>query len=788
MEKKSSLKKFLATASAFAVISGAATSASAAGAVASVNDPSSFNTAADWNVARVLVDQDHITSAGNHAITADLGLYIEDIITAGNGLPAVNIAAAGVKLGNITTTGGANGAIVLTEGNSVTLVGGDRAARNTGADYGAIDGVDFGVAGGGGARSVTIDTRVALDHHVDGAAAAGLADAINLAGAVVNGNTGTLNVHTDLNVADESWGTIKTINIGEAANAATFKIESAGGDINLNTNPVNTVNFSHNNATLHLKNTGGANNVLISNGHIGGDADLQGKLIIESNGNAMNVAIANNATIGVDETHRLKELSFTGDRASTVAAKVYAQTINYGVTVAAKALTFNAEVKGGVGSLLKFTKANATEVVFNEHAQITDIDFNNFDKTIKVNAKTLTANIKGNVAGANRKGTLILQGANAEFAGVATNLVMIKAADGANTVKIGAGDHTVNEVQTLAVGGTIEFANGANIKATADANSGSIERTGGAAGKLKFLGSSVIEGSVGTVGPVAEITLTGGKDSKVTFKGNTSATELNIGKGTAVLDSTVGARVLTTEVKFTQADAEDSAGTLLIKGPNNATITSDIAKANLDKGIVRIDADVAGNVVEFQGQIGDKADANALNLLEIGANTTARFTTNGNVHINTVKLLGDGIVELSKAAGNFKIGKFENISNNGTLKISNNANLIGRAAVGDDAINFGTSTSRLKEFVINGDRDIEIGDGINIYANKFNNGAVNVGKLVFKGTSIFDMAALNTANDKLNTVTLDANANVTIASPDTAVNGLTTLGNDSTLVLQGNYI
>ena len=60
MEKKSSLKKFLATASAFAVISGAATSASAAGAVASVNDPSSFNTAADWNVARVLVDQDHI--------------------------------------------------------------------------------------------------------------------------------------------------------------------------------------------------------------------------------------------------------------------------------------------------------------------------------------------------------------------------------------------------------------------------------------------------------------------------------------------------------------------------------------------------------------------------------------------------------------------------------------------------------------------------------------------------------------------------------------------------------
>jgi len=746
MEKKSSLKKFLATASAFAVISGAATSAAAAIKTTLNPGVNAFATNADWNNPPVAEGDSILLGNAGDSVNIDAGpFYITAIDLGVNNNGGITVNTSGTQLGNVYN-GGGTGALTFAGAHEIILVGGSQVARAVGvgvaADYAGIEVVDF--AANNTASTLSIDTRVQLNHPLSGNVA-GKADAIDLAGAVANATDATLNVRTDLNVSDESWGTIKTINIGEVGNAATFKIESAGVGIALNTAAANTVNFLHNDATLHLENTGGLHGVIISNGHIGGDTDLKGKLIIKSSGNVMNVAIANGETIGVDATHRLKELSFTGDKASTVDAAVYAQTINYGVTVANQALTFDAEVKGGANSLLKFTHANATKVVFNQHAQITDIDFNNIDKTIEVNAKTLTANIKGNAAGVDRNGTLTLLGANAEFAGVATNLVRIEAADAANTAKIGAGDHTVNDVQTLHANGTIEFADGANIKATEDGNSGSIERTGGAAGKLKFLGSSVIEGSVGHNGAVAEITLTGGKDSIVTFQGDTSATDLNIGKGTAALDSTDGARVLTTEVKFTQADAEDSAGTLLIKGANNATITSHIAKANLNRGIVRIDADVAGNIVEFKGQIGDKADANALNLLEIGANTTAQFTTNDNVHINTVKLLGDGIVELDKAGVNFKIGKFENISNNGTLKISNNANLIGRAAVGDDAINFGTSTLRLKEFVINGDSDIEIGDGINIYANKFNNSANNHGKLVFKGTSIFDMAALNTA-------------------------------------------
>jgi hypothetical protein len=60
----------------------------------------------------------------------------------------------------------------------------------------------------------------------------------------------------------------------------------------------------------------------------------------------------------------------------------------------------------------------------------------------------------------------------------------------------------------------------------------------------------------------------------------------------------------------------------------------------------------------------------------------------------------------------------------------------------------------------------------------------NNGVLVFKGTSIFEMGAKANA---LNTITLADNANVTIASLNTLVNGATKLGDKSTLSLQGDY-
>ena len=773
MEKKLNFKKLLATASAFAVITGASNSAMGAAQSTQNAGQNYFSNDLHWDNAPVASGDNLIVGfVDNSSINIDVDNFYITQVDVGAKFDGITVNAGGTLLGNVdAANGGVANALTFAGGAyDITLVGGTDADRNAnGPVYDGLGDVDFGGAGNGLASTLTIDTRVAIEHPVGGNVA-GKADAINLVGLAQNTANATLNVKTGLNVANESWGTIKTINIGEAANAATFKIVSNAADINLNTAVANSVNFLHDDSILHLKNTGGADNAVIQNGHIGGDGDLNGKLIIESDGNAMNINIANAATIGKDIENRLQQLDFTGDEASTVNAKVYAKTINYGVKVANKALTFGAEVHGGEDSVLQFTD-NATEVVFNQNAQIKLIDFNNKDKGVTVaDGKVLTANLVGN-AGKAAAGTLKFAAAG-ELAGVATKLTAV-VANGAGAVTIGAGNHVVTTFKAANAGSIFDFANGTDVDGAIDNTSGNVNAT-----KLNFAGSSTVTGAVGATAAFSEINLNGNEKAVVTFKNDTDATDFNIGAGTGVLDSTGGGRTLTAaEVKFTDADS----GTLLIKGANNATIDGDVAQVG-NKGTIRIAADVAANNVVFNNVVGVAADANALKRLEIENGFAGKVQLDNNTHITDVQI-GSGSIQLIN-----KNYKFGGISGDGTLLVNaNNANLIGRAAPGD-AINLGTTENRLAKLQFTGNYTLNIEDGVNIHVNEFasDGTGANFGTLLFKGTSIFESLAQNNG-DTITAITLNANANVTILSPDTNVNGATTLGNGSTLAIAGNF-
>lgn len=778
MENKFKLTKFLATASAFAMITGASSAALGGNAQTTQNAGiNAFSNNAHWDNQPVATGDNLILGNANDVINIDVGnFHITQIDLNGNANGGITVNANGTRLGNVIINGGGAGALTFGGAHDITLVGGDAAGRGNASVYDGIAGVNFANF----AATLNIDTAMNIG-------GAGPGDAIDLAGAAGNAGNATLNVSTDLNVADESWGTIKTINIGTGAVAKTFKIESNAANIALNNTADARINFLHNDSVLHLENTGGAHNAVINNGYLGGETDGNGKIIIKSNGNAMDVNIANGATIGKSVDSRLGTLIFNGDKASTVNAVVFAKNIDFGIATAGQNLVFAKDVTGGDNSKFKYIHANAQVVEFRGNTQITDIDFDNKAGTIKVSdAKTLTANIYGDQGAANIKGTLELLG-DAEFVGTASNLVLISAGDNNKKARIGAGDHTVNEIKTLHANGTIAFADGANILATAAGNSGSIERTGGAAGTLEFEGSSVIAGTIGANGAVASINVIGGADKTVEFKAATSATNLNIGKAAqeGAAKVKIGAD-LTAEVSF--LDDVTKKGELEIYGAGaNHAITGDIKTiADEARGKITIANDVADKSVTFDGNIGEIANNKALSHLHILNNHAngSVVLTGGDVHIRKIQAAGAGALKLNEANANYKFGEIVLDTDNAfSLSVHENAVL---KAPAEGVVNFGSPENggkKLSELKFTANKTLTIENGVNIYANKLNEtGVANNGTLIFAGDSIF-----SAKSDGQNIKAIEVNADKTVTLlQDIKTHEDIKLSNNATLVVAGN--
>ena len=181
MENKFKLKKFLATASAFAMITGASSAAMGANAQTTQNAGNSFSNNGHWNNQPVATGDNLILGNANGVINIDVGnFHITQIDLGGLNSGGYTVNANGTKLGNVTGGGNA-GALTFGGANDITLVGGNAAGRGNASVYDGIEDVNFA----GHAATLTIDTAMNIG-------IAGPNDVIDLAGTAANAGNATL--------------------------------------------------------------------------------------------------------------------------------------------------------------------------------------------------------------------------------------------------------------------------------------------------------------------------------------------------------------------------------------------------------------------------------------------------------------------------------------------------------------------------------------------------------------------------------------------------------------------
>jgi outer membrane autotransporter protein len=822
MIKKSKFNKLLATVSTFALISGA--SSAAMGDVVQTGGNETLGANGTWGGGNAPADNDVIRLGGHgHTLDADVANRIIAAYDNAGFNPGDITINQNLVLGSVSGAGGAVD-VVFGDARTFTLTGtaGGAIVANT---YNKLGGLDFANK----AANLVIKNAAGVETFLEGD--------------IANARNAIIDVTTSLK-ANATFADAKTINI---ANAQTLHIDA--GNNNVTPNNVGRGNITFGGVDSALKFTVDANGgKAITFGNacdpVGGGADVKGRLEVVNTAAAGQLLTLDTggAEIGNANDHRLKEFITAGTGEIKITnGGIFAKKISINGT---GQVEFDDDLDSGANSTLTF--GGDGDVLFSGDAEVTTIDFNGKNAKVNVaNGKTITGNVTtaapntgnlvfeqaGGVVGTigakdlalktvevTGAGAVALDGkahyaktflfkdnaaqltiadggsltgnavANAAGNGVieftksgtftgtlgdAKNHLGAVIANGAGAVTIGAGNHRVGTFKAANAGSIFDFADGATLSTHA------IDNTSGAVGatKLNFVGSGGVSGVVGGTNPFAEINLKGGKEAVVTFTNDTNATNFNIGAGTGVLDSTKADRTLAAEVKFTDIFN----GKLLIKGANNATIDGAVAQVG-NRGTVTIASDVANKNVTFNDVVGVAADANALKRLEIENGFTGQVQLDADTHITDVEING-GSIRLG--ANNYKFG---GISGNGTLLVNaDGATLMGPDAPADAEINLGTADNRLAKLEFAADHTLSIGDGVNIHVDTLQFNANDQGKLAFEGTSIFEANATGGGNGKLNTITLDDKAKVTILSPDTVVNGLTALGNNSTLTIAGKF-
>jgi len=803
MEKKLNFKKLLATASAFAVITGA--SNSAMGAVKTTGGNEALNAPGTWAPAGVPANNDSIRiDANGRTLDADaVGRIIAAYDNAGFNPGDIKVTNS-FSLGSVGGAGNAVNVVFDGVGQTLTLTGtaGGAIAAN---DYTGLGNIDFANKN---TATLTINNAAGVETVLAGNAANADANSI-------------LNVQTNLTV-NQTFAPIGQVNITDGK---TLHITAGNNDVA----PAGGANWKFLGNDSRLKftvDTVAAKTIIFAAAFdpVGGAADDKGILEV------INIGIANvltldggGANIGNANDHRLKEFITAGTGEIKITnGSIFAKKISINGT---GQVEFTDALDSGANSTLTF--GDDGDVLFSDNATVATIDFNGKNAKVNVAAGkaitgdvTTTVNNTGNLVFAAAGGvtgtigaedlalnTVEVTGAGAvnldgkthyaetflfknaaaklviadngslhgnadanaggdgviEFTqngkivgtiGTKNNLLSV-IANGAGTVKIGAGNHKVTTFKAANAGSIFDFADGANVD-------GAIDNIGNAAAntKLNFAGNSIVTGDIGT---------------------NNAFAQVNIGGGTVA----IGGDLTATNVIF--ADSEDSI--LQIQGNAAHAITGKISE-NDNKGTIKIATNVGANNVTFASEIGDDADAGKkLKRLEIENGFTGEVQLDADTHITDVQIGGAAKIRL--AANDYKFGGITstNGGGNGTLLVNaDGATLKGRAAPADAVINLGTSENGLSTLQFAANHTLNIGDGVNIHVNTLDNGGGNTfGKLEFKGTSVFETAALANAGDKFSTITLDNKANVTILSPNTVVNGLTKLGDNSTLAIAGNF-
>jgi outer membrane autotransporter protein len=551
-------------------------------------------------------------------------------------------------------------------------------------------------------------------------------------GALAGGLNSVLNVKNGASLTANSTAAtgMATVNIGETGVGAGTLIVDANAAYDLNT--ASNIKFLHAGSLLKLTNaTNTAHRVVTLQANLvpgGAPTDLFGSLEVNSNG-TKTLDLAKNAaeTIGTSALFRLKEFTVSGDQATKIDPNIFAKTVTISST---GDVEFTGNMDGGLASAINFTAAGNT--AFNGHVAATTIGYGTNARVVTIDdAKNITIQTITSTAASGSE--MIFAGNTTVTLAGAKTVALDKIVAGANlkTVVFGAGTYTVADTQLSHVGGTLTYADGAEIV-------GGFNVAAGNAGTIKFLGDAKVTGNIGVVGrPVGAITVAG-NNKTLQLDGNITATSLNanggntqdlkfINSGDVTVTGTVGNTKAFKQIEF--------------KGGHKVTFVN--ALINPTTLLFSATTEVVTNAFNLGATAITKTANNSTLNVNDHQTITGNIANFGLLHVN-----GDKTVSINTA--NFLAGITTEVSGQATVDFVHNAGIPAIKSVG-------TNLKRVKmlEFTesgtVTGDAfalDIEVANG---KTAKFDGNVVATNKLELKN-------AASTAT--FNKVNLDVNFNI----------------------------
>jgi len=822
MDKKSKLKKLFAATSALAVIVGAGNAMGNQYKTDNVGDAGIADATAVVNAIQHAggagpgwVANDSFYFAHARALTLGIGgagatVATIDVNNVGTGITVLKNSFVGSI---ISSAGGTRANLIVNDGRTLTLttLAGLNAAQ--GAQAGGIyTGLGTVVLGsGGGAAVLTIDSNATFDAASTIASDAADDGVINVAAGrtvIFNGTLGVAQALGALNLAANSITTIGAqADFAVAGNGVT--LTGAATKLNVANGVVITGKITANGANEGILNFVGAGEVTLQagNGNALKEIKASGAGVVRLS-HAAAVARAETLTIANAGTTDVQlDGGFTGAVKFNANGKVTldnGKTITGAITSTVGGATgLNGGVliykAGGNGSVVGAIgqDANRLDTVEVTGAGILDVDANTHyarqfllkdaGAIIRVDANgKLTGNV---VANANLDGQIVFKGAG-EIVGTignpAGNAIAKVEANGAGIVKIGAGAHKIITLDLKHAGSIFEFANGANV-------TGKIQNTTGAGanGVVNFTGSGEITGTTGAAAglALATVNLNGDANSVVKFGDTITAANINTVNGGTLELNGVAASKIVSALNFTA-----NGGGLLITGDAAHDIKAITTVGN--KGTVTITNAVGAagaRLIKFEGQIGDRANANSLKLFQLdsGANgvngVTAQFiTAAANSQITAIEIgAGGGVLEFAQVGGaTYKVGGITAVNNKGILKITTDTTF--ESAANNAAVTFGTNDAKLHKVVFENVKTLVVGDGISIYATTVHATNDTNGVLSFAGSSTFSATGVNA--NRIATINVNGGAGKVVKLLDvTDISGNATVANAGTLEIANNF-
>lgn len=696
--KSKFLKNILTSVSAAAIVASAGSAYAGGQKALNVNTPANLTNNGDFVGGAALANNDHLlTNTANQVIRT--GGFNQTI-------SSIEIAAAGgsfeaghnVKIGSIFSRNSTQTTLKFTAGVNVTLNG--TAGFNNGSvanTYTALKTVDFGNQ----AATLTISGTT------QGTEAAPVIIASSFTGSAAGGgnDNGTIvvdNGYVQFNGTFSQTDKVNdlVINDGKAAviNTSDSKFDLAN-DITIGSGAAGTAKL--------IVNAG--KNVTV--GDIKGDAADKGQLIFKGTSTVAskigNAAKLNKVQLGAGQvnfttdvykatttelTDAASDIKLSAGGAIAAETNITTTANNQGkVTLDNQDVTF----KGSIGaSDKKVAEVNlADKQLYFQGAEALELHATN----IVGNAANSAIKIKSN----NFVFDAVLGSANAK-----AKEVLIESADGG-----GAAIVQLKDGSEVHVSDGIDLAN-ANVD------------------NELHLYNTTINGDI--------ITGNNGK-GKVVVKGDASIQNIAI-NGASLIDTLVfdtadktltvaGKNLDTTNGIDFKVDAA-----LDLTSANSVTINKAITIAqNADGlGTIKANALTSGQSLKFDGAVGDVAVADKkLKLLEVKGGGTVDFQ--GSAAVAKIDLgTADSTVALSNnGASEYLINELSGANGKGVVSINNDTTLKKGTVLG-------TADAKRKQISFAGNHDLNLEDGVNIYANEIATAGANQGKLNILGDAIID--------------------------------------------------